>query len=83
MATKTVNEITVNNIRIGGKAPKAIYKGGVEVKEVKKGSTVVYKKENVTYTLTGNSPSYTSSATTVQFTAYSYKGSGTVVTFEK
>lgn len=43
------SEITVNKIRIGGKTPTAIYKGGVEVKKVTKGSTVVYQKENVSY----------------------------------
>jgi hypothetical protein len=80
MATKAVNEITINNIRIGGKAPKAIHKGGVEVKEVKKGSTVVYKKENVTYTLTQkNVPSYTSSATSITVSVNSFKGSSTPV----
>lgn len=42
-------EITINNIRIGGKAPKSIYKGSVEVMKVTKGSTVVYQKERITY----------------------------------
>jgi hypothetical protein len=79
MATKTVNEITINNIRIGGKAPKKIMKGSTEVKEVKKGSTVVYKKEDVTYTLTSNSPTASASATTITFTIQSYKGSSTSV----
>lgn len=79
MATKTINEITVNNIRVGGKAPKSIWKGSTEVKEVKKGSTTVYKKENVTYTLTGSGNQYSSSSTTVTLTANSYKGSNTPV----
>lgn len=79
MATKTVNEITINNIRIGGKAPKKIMKGSSEVKEVKKGSTVVYKKEDVTYTLTSNNPTASASATTITFTIQSYKGSSTSV----
>lgn len=43
------NSITTNKIRIGGKAPTAIYKGGVEVMKVTKGSTVVYEKVNTTY----------------------------------
>ena len=34
--------ILLNKIRIGGKAPTNIKKGGVEVKVVKKGNTVVY-----------------------------------------
>ena len=34
--------ILLNKIRIGGKAPTAIYKGGTEVKCVYKGSTLVY-----------------------------------------
>ena len=49
--TKTISEITINKIRIGGKAPKAIYKGEVEVKKVTKGSTVIYQKEDVSYVL--------------------------------
>lgn len=79
MATKTVSEITVNNIRIGGKAPKKIMKGSTEVKEVKKGSTTVYKKEDVTYTLTCNSPTATGIAKTMTFVVQSYKGSSTPV----
>lgn len=79
MATKTVSEITVNNIRIGGKAPKSIWKGSTEVKEVKKGSTTVYKKENVTYTLTGSNSSCSNGATQISFTVNSYKGSSTAV----
>lgn len=43
------NAITINKIRIGGKAPKAIYKGGVEVKKVTKGSTVVYQKVDTSF----------------------------------
>lgn len=42
-------EISINKIRIGGKTPTAIYKGGVEVMKVTKGSTVVYQKERITY----------------------------------
>lgn len=34
--------ILLNKIRVGGKAPTAIYKGGTEVKCVYKGSTLVY-----------------------------------------
>ena len=82
MATKTISEITINKIRIGGKAPKAIHKGGVEVKEVKKGSTVVYKKEDVTYTLAqapGSATSISASGTTIVYKVTSYKGSSTAV----
>lgn len=43
------NAITTNKIRIGGKTPTAIYKGGIEVVKVTKGSTVVYEKVNTTY----------------------------------
>lgn len=75
MATKTLTEITVNNIRIGGKAPTAIYKGGTEVKEVYKGSTLVYKKGDITYTLTVSGQTVAATATTVTFTVNSYKGS--------
>lgn len=79
MATKTVNEITINKIRIGGKAPKKIMKGSTEVKEVRKGSTVVYKKEDVTYTLTGNNTTNSATQTQATFTVNSYKGSSTAV----
>lgn len=80
MATKKVNEITINKIRIGGKAPKKIMKGSTEVKEVKKGSTVVYKKEDVTYTLTNTAGgTYAASVTTINFIVQSYKGSSTAV----
>ena len=43
------NAITINKIRIGGKAPKSIWKGSKEVMKVTKGSTVVYQKVNTTY----------------------------------
>lgn len=83
MATKTISEITINKIRIGGKAPKAIYKGSTEVKKVTKGSTVVYQKENVTYTLTGYGTNIGGSTTTVTFTISSYKGTNTAVAISK
>lgn len=80
MATKTVSEITVNNIRIGGKAPKSIWKGSTEVKEVKKGSTTVYKKENVTYTLSIMSTGQAGAQSTeIRHYIYSYKGSSTPI----
>ena len=80
MASTTISEITINKIRIGGKAPKAIHKGGVEVKKVTKGSTVVYQKEDVTYNLTGSNPgTFTSSTSPITFTVASYKGSSTAV----
>lgn len=82
MATKTVSEITVNNIRIGGKAPTAIYKGSTEVKEVKKGSTTVYKKEDVVYTLeTHLLPNYVEGnlLTDASFIVKSFKGSSTSI----
>lgn len=80
MATKTVSEITVNNIRIGGKAPKKIMKGSTEVKEVKKGSTVVYKKEDITYTLSIMSTGQAGAQSTeIRHYIYSYKGSSTPV----
>ena len=43
------NAITINKIRIGGKAPKSIWKGSKEVMKVTKGSTVVYQKVSTTY----------------------------------
>lgn len=43
------NVITINKIRIGGKAPKSIWKGSKEVMKVTKGSTVVYQKVSTTY----------------------------------
>lgn len=80
MAQKTISEITINKIRIGGKAPKSIWKGSTEVKKVTKGSTVVYQKENVTYTLTNTAGgSYSASTTTINFIVQSYKGSSTAV----
>lgn len=79
MATKTINEITINKIKIGSKAPKAIYKGSTEVKAVYKGSTCVYKKEDVIYTLTGNNTTNTATQTQATFTVNSYKGSSTAV----
>lgn len=80
MASTTISEITINKIRIGGKAPKAIHKGGVEVKKVTKGGTVVYQKENVTYNLTGSNPgTFASSVTPITFTVASYKGSSTAI----
>lgn len=79
MATKTISEITINKIKIGGKSPKKIMKGSTEVKEIKKGSTTVYKKEDVTYTLSSNSPTATGIATTMTFVVQSYKGSSTSV----
>lgn len=75
MAQATVNEITVNNIRIGNKAPKSIWKGSTEVKEIRKGNTVVYKKENVTYTLTNTAGgNHAATVTTINFIVQSYKG---------
>lgn len=80
MATKTVSEITVNKIKIGSKAPKAIYKGSTEVKEVRKGSTVVYKKENFVYTLSIMSTGQAAAGSTeIRHYVYSYKGSSTPV----
>ena len=79
MATKTVSEITINKIRIGGKAPKKIMKGSTEVMKVTKGSTVVYQKENVVYTLTGSASDHAATATRLTFTIKSYKGSSTAV----
>ena len=68
MATKTVSEITINKIRIGGKAPKKIMKGSTEVMKVIKGSTVVYQKENVVYTLNGTGGStFAASNTRIDF----------------
>ncbi len=79
--TTSRTEILVNNIRIGGKAPTAIYKGGTEVKKVQKGSTVVYEKGSITYTLYRSSDvagtTATLSSTTIQI--QSYKGSSTPV----
>lgn len=79
--TTSRTEILVNNIRIGGKAPKSIWKGSTEVKKVQKGSTVVYEKGSITYTLYRSSDvagttAYLSS-TTIQI--QSYKGSSTPV----
>ena len=71
MATKTVSEITVNNIRIGGKAPKSIWKGSTEVKEVKKGSTTVYKMLQ-TNALFLSSREQRISVKTVQWMVYKY-----------
>lgn len=80
MATKTVSEITINKIRIGGKAPKKIMKGSTEVKKVTKGSTIVYQKEDITYTLDGTGgATFAASNTKIDFTVSSYKGSSTSV----
>lgn len=76
MASKTISEITINKIRIGGKAPKAIHKGGVEVKKVTKGSTVVYQKEDIKYEITGSGNTSLSSDTKVTFNITSKRGSG-------
>lgn len=72
--TKTISEITVNNIRIGGKAPKSIWKGSTEVKEVRKGSTVVYKKENVTYTLARGNETVSNKVVITNLIVDSFKG---------
>lgn len=81
MATKTVNEVILNKISVGGKAPKAIYKGSTEVKKVYKGSTLVYEKGDVTYTLTGSNSSCAGGQTSITFTVQSYKSSSTRVNF--
>lgn len=72
--TKTISEITINNIRIGGKAPKSIWKGSKEVKEVRKGSTVVYKKENVTYTLARGNETVSNKVVITNLIVDSFKG---------
>ena len=76
MATKTLTEILVNKISVGGKAPKSIYKGSTEVKKVYKGSTLIYEKGSVTYTLTVSGNTIDANGTSISFTVQSYKGTG-------
>lgn len=52
--------ILLNKIRIGGKAPKNIQKGGVDVKTVYKGSTLIYDTQKSSSTTNNFSFSYPS-----------------------
>ena len=78
--TTSRTEILVNNIRIGGKAPKSIWKGSTEVKKVQKGSTVVYEKGPITYTLYRSSDVAGTTAT-LPIVLTSNAGPKTVTTF--